>query len=191
MSVLLVCRQKAEARGLEKLLRDMAFERITAVMSCSEARRFLQEHECRLVIINTPLSDESGFDFAADCTEISDAGVILCVAADIAEQVEDKLSDLPVFIIERPVNRQTLTQDIRFIMKSREKLKRLERETEKLQKKVDDMQVVYRAKLYLMSYLGMKEEAAHQYIQKKAMTERMSRKEVAERLIRHYELKYH
>lgn len=52
---------------------------------------------------------------------------------------------------------------------------------------MDDIKIIYRAKLCLMGYLDMTEEQAHRYIQKQAMDMRISPRQVAENLIRTYE----
>lgn len=56
-----------------------------------------------------------------------------------------------------------------------------------LQRKLDDTRLVNRAKLLLMSRLGMTEAQAHRYIEKTAMDIGASRRDVAVGIIRTYE----
>ena len=68
-----------------------------------------------------------------------------------------------------------------------EKLKLWEKKNESLREKMVDIRVVNRAKWLLISRLDMTEEDAHYYIEKQAMDTRISRREVAEEIIRAYD----
>ena len=52
---------------------------------------------------------------------------------------------------------------------------------------MDEIRVVNRAKWVLIEYLHMNEAQAHRYIEKQAMDMRLTRREVAESLIKTYE----
>jgi response regulator NasT len=188
-SVLLVCKQKEVIRGLTEILRPLNFELIDSAISASEGRRKLQEIEYDLVIVNTPLGDEFGVDFAMDIMDNFGVGVILIVKGELVEHVEEKLTDTMAFVVQKPVNRQLLTQNIRFVRQSRAKMMKLQNQNDQLKAKIDDLGVVYRGKLCLMENLNMKEEQAHRYIQKKAMDMRISPRKVAEQIIKNYERK--
>ena len=56
-----------------------------------------------------------------------------------------------------------------------------------LQQRLDDSRIVARAKLLLISHLGMSEGDAHRYIEKTAMDSCLPRRDVAEGIIRTYE----
>ena len=68
-----------------------------------------------------------------------------------------------------------------------EKLRTLRDRQSSLQQRLDDNRIVARAKLLLISRLGMSEGAAHRYIEKAAMDSCLPRREVAEGIIRTYE----
>lgn len=63
----------------------------------------------------------------------------------------------------------------------------MERENKDLAAKIDGIRLVNRAKWALIEHLGMTEDQAHRYIEKQAMDARVSKKEVAEGIIRTYE----
>ena len=52
---------------------------------------------------------------------------------------------------------------------------------------MEDIRVVNRAKWLLIEHLSMTEQDAHYYIEKQAMDTRLSRREVAEHIIRTYD----
>ncbi|MBC3890016.1 ANTAR domain-containing protein [Acetobacterium paludosum] len=185
-SVLLVCKQDDVIRVLADVLRPMNFQLIDSATSAGEGRRRLQEIEYDLVIVNTPLGDEFGTDFAIDISEKFMVGVILIVKSDLVDSIEEKLVDTTAFVIPKPFNRQLLVQNVRFVCQSREKFQRLQNQNRELKAKLDDLSIVFRGKLFLMEYLNLTEDEAHRYIQKKAMDMRISPRKVAEQIIKTY-----
>jgi response regulator NasT len=63
----------------------------------------------------------------------------------------------------------------------------LENENNKLQKKIEAIRLVDRAKCVLIQYLNMTEPQAHRYIEKQAMDLRQSRVATAENILKTYE----
>lgn len=66
-------------------------------------------------------------------------------------------------------------------------LKRAENNNRNLQRKIDEIQLVSRAKLLLMEKLGNTESDAHRFIEKQAMDLRKTRAEVARGIIETYD----
>lgn len=188
-SVLLVCKQNDVIRVLADVLRPMNFQLIDSATSAGEGRRRLQETEYDLVIVNTPLGDEFGTDFAIDIMEKFMVGVILIVKSDLVSSIEEKMMDTAAFVVPKPFNRQLLVQNVRFVLHSREKFQRLQKKNTELKAKIEDIGIIYRGKLFLMGYLDMTEDEAHRYIQKKAMDMRISPRKVAEQIIDTYSKK--
>ena len=59
---------------------------------------------------------------------------------------------------------------------------------EKMERRVEDIRIVNRAKCLLIQYLHLSEEEAHRLIEKQAMDKRKTKREVAEEILRHYEI---
>ena len=57
----------------------------------------------------------------------------------------------------------------------------------KLEKKLEDLKIISRAKLLLIINKDITEQEAHKYIEKQAMDTRLARVEVAKEIIRKYE----
>ena len=69
----------------------------------------------------------------------------------------------------------------------RGKLLRMDRKNQALQEKMMDIRTVNRAKWLLIERHHMTESDAHHYIERQAMDMRLSRREVAENIIRSYD----
>ena len=72
-------------------------------------------------------------------------------------------------------------------MAARSRLTALRRENMRLEKKVEEMRLVDRAKCALIQYRGMTEQQAHRYLEKKAMDTRKTRGTVAMEVLACYE----
>ena len=56
-----------------------------------------------------------------------------------------------------------------------------------IQVKIEELRIVNRAKFVLIAYLKMSEATAHRYIEKQAMDMRITKREVAESILKTYE----
>lgn len=66
-------------------------------------------------------------------------------------------------------------------------MKGLKKQNEQLQKKIEDIKFVDRAKCVLIEYLKMSEAEAHRFIEKQAMDLRVTKREIASRILKTYE----
>ena len=91
--------------------------------------------------------------------------------------------------IEKPVQMSVLVTVLRMITKYGQTVKKLETRVDKLEKKQQQDKVVSKAKRLLQSEEGYTEVEAHEYLQKRSMELRISKSELAKRLLNHYETK--
>ena len=168
------------------LLPPADFSPITKAGSAGEAKRVLLQTGAEIVIIDTPLPDEFGVNFALDIAGQS-LGVMLVVKAELYDRVCYKVEDAGIFTVCKPNNRQTLYTAARLLAALSARLQRSERENRSLQEKMADIRLVNRAKWLLIEHFGLSEAEAHRLIEKRAMDERVSRRQVAEGIINSYE----
>ena len=139
-----------------------------------------------VVILSTPLADEFGLDLIADLRAKTGAAFIVLTKSEIADEVQSKIKFTGAFVIGRPCGKSALIQAIRFADVAGESLKRLEEENVQLERQLEDVRVISRAKACLMQYLNLTEEQAHRHIQKQAMDMRKTQRAVAEDVLRMY-----
>ena len=121
-----------------------------------------------------------GASAAVDAAERSSAAILL-LTADAA---------LPRRCIRAGVmtaHPDELAAVLPSLLATAERLRTLRDKTSSLQQRLDDSRIVARAKLLLISRLGMSEGDAHRYIEKTAMDSCLPRRDVAEGIIRTYE----
>ena len=140
-----------------------------------------------ILIINSPLSDDFGIQFASDAAETQGPGILLFVRADLQDPISQKVEDYGILTLPKPVNRQVVYQSVKLLFATRQRLRALEEKATSLQSKMEEIRLVNRAKLLLMEHLKMSEAEAHRHIEKAAMDACVKRRNIAEQIIRTYE----
>lgn len=162
------------------------YDPILRAGDAGEARRMLLNAPVDIVIINTPLKDDFGTELALDLADGS-AGVLLLVKNELYDQICYKVEDSGVLTLGKPTSRQGFYSAVKLLTAMSARLSKLEKANHTLQEKMADIRVVNRAKWLLIEHHHMKEQDAHYFIEKQAMDTRLSRREVAENIIRSYD----
>lgn len=185
--VLVVTSQPKSVELFEQLLAPRAFEEIYMAGDAGEAARVLLEREFDLCLINTPLRDEFGLDLAQSLVDGGFTQVLVIVKGELFDQVVEKMEPFGVFVLAKPINRQLLWSSLQLMSAAYNRLKGMYSKNRKLLRKIEDIRLIDRAKCTLIVTLKMTEDQAHKYIEKQAMDMRLTRREVAERILRTYE----
>ena len=170
---------------IQKVLQSSGCAQIAVARSGSEARRLLIEYD--LVVINAPLEDEYGHELAMSVAGGAGSGVLLIVKAEAADEISSKVEESGVFVVPKPISAQLFFQSVKLVEATRRRMLGLRSENSKLKRKIEDIKLADRAKCALIQYLGMTEAQAHRYIEKQAMDLRLTRREVAQRILNTYE----
>lgn len=186
-SVLIISGTEKGQESLSSLVGTYLTGEPDTVATCCEARRLLIEREYELVLIDSPLPDEFGQDIACEICRNSTAGVIMMVKSELADEISSSVEDFGVFVLAKPIRRRLFYQALKLVSAARYRLIVLQAENIKLHQKIKEVRLVDRAKYTLMQYLKMTEPQAHRFIEKNAMDMRITRREVAEGILRTYE----
>lgn len=154
--------------------------------SAAEARRALSASPVDILIVDAPLPDEFGTEL---CRSLSDTsmGILLLTKAELFERVAAKVEENGVFTLQKPNSRQSFYGAVRLLAALSVRLQKMEKKNRSLQDKMTDIRAVNRAKWLLIEKLNMSEADAHRFIEKRAMDERIPRREIAEDIIRSYD----
>ena len=186
-SALIVSSKDKNAGLFIELLRAASIKQIVSLESAGEARRLLLERDFDLVIVNSPLSDESGESFSRHIASKGLSQVILAVRSDFFEGVSAMCESDGVLIVAKPVNK-TFFWSVLSLAKSAQNRIMMERiYNRQLSQKIEDIRIVDKAKYILITQSNMTEHEAHRFIEKQAMDLRSSRKIIAEGILKTYE----
>ena len=185
-SILVVSAAENFNASLSALLPRSDYYPVKIVSNVSSAGRALAERSYDFVIINSPLPDDSGVRLAIDTIAIKNTVVLILVRTEIYGETLDKVTEYGIFALPKPTSKQILRRALAWMASTRERLRMQESETHTLEDKINEIRVVNRAKLILVSELHLDEAQAHRYIIKQAMDRCVARKKVAEEIIKMY-----
>ncbi|MGI6029361.1 MAG: ANTAR domain-containing response regulator [Candidatus Heteroscillospira sp.] len=159
---------------------------VQTVKSVAEGRRRLLESSYDIVIINAPLPDDFGMNLAMSICGSSGAGVLLLVKNELYNDIYAKVVGSGVLTMPKPTTLQAVAQSMRVLCATRERLRQMEEKQVSVEKKIEEIRLINRAKWLLIECLSMTEADAHRYIEQQAMTRRISKREMSENIIRTY-----
>ena len=186
-NALIVSGTEKSAVLFTEILKSASVNQTAAVQSCSEARRLLVERDFDLVIVNAPLRDESGESLSRYIASKGTAQVILVVKNEFFDAVSAICEDDGVLTVSKPINKAVFWSALTLAKSAQSRITRIQAENAQLKQKIEDIRIVDRAKLILISYMNMSEKEAHRHIEKQAMDLRTTRRAVAEGILKKYE----
>lgn len=185
-SVLVVSAAESVNKILLSLLSESKYGPVHMVTNVSAAKRELADRSFDYVIINSPLPDDVGTRFAIDASEARGTVVLLLTRAEIYAEIYERVTGYGVFLLPKPTSRSILVTALSWMLSAREKLRRTEKKTLSVEEKMEEIRIVNRAKWILISELKMSEADAHRYIEKQAMDQSASKRQIAEGIIKTY-----
>lgn len=138
-----------------------------------------------LLIAVMPLSDGTGVEGIIDVAQRHPQLMsILLVRQEAYEQVTYQCRNQQIFVIAMPFKRQVLAEAASFMLRIRTVIDDKDKELARMRKNLNEIRIITSAKIRLMQTRQMTEEEAHYYLEKEAMDRSLSKKEVAEEILR-------
>ena len=138
-----------------------------------------------LLIAVMPLSDGTGIEGIIHVAQRHpQLMTIRLVRQEAYEQVTYQCRNQQIFVIAMPFKRQILAEAASFMLRIRTVMDDKDKELVRLKKNLSEIRIITSAKIRLMQTRQMTEEEAHYYLEKEAMDRSLSKKEVAEEILR-------
>lgn len=185
-SVLIVSASDVFNNSFSPLLPDSLFSPIRTEASVNAAKRALADRTYDFIVINSPLPDDTGVRFAIEVSGLKTSVALLMVRSDVYALTNNKVAEHGVYVLPKPTSKPILSQAIDWMIATRERLKIFEKKTMSTEEKMQEIRIVNRAKWLLIEELKMAESDAHRYIEKQAMNRCISKREMAEEIIKTY-----
>jgi len=186
MSVLIASSNEKFDQVLLSLLPANEYGPVEVVNSAGAARRKLNNQSFDLLIVNAPLKDERGANLAVDIASETGIGVLLFLDAAVFDEISVKTEQYGVLTLSKPTNRAIVTQSLKLLCATRQRLKRMEIKAQSFEEKIEEIKLINRAKILLMDKANLDEDGAHKFIEKLAMDSRSSKRRIAEEIIAKY-----
>jgi len=184
--ILIVSGSEHGCEQVQALLKTVGVEADNVCLSGKTAEEYLKQTAYQLVIVNAPLEDEYG-ELIAKRAYVGHSDVMMIVKEEHADAVREKIQNTGILMLTKPLKKAVFQQAVQCILWHEKHMTQLREEQDKLNAKIQETNLINRAKLLLIQVLRMSESQAHRYIEKQAMDLRVTRREIAEGIINTYE----
>ena len=184
-SVLLVSSSKNFANGIISALSLNNYE-VTLSDTILKAKRILVEKDFDIIIVNSPVIDDFGMDFAIDEAIRDISGVLMFVKPELESEVYYKTYQYGILTLTKPTSEGILLQTLRLLCVTRMKRESMREKTKDMKERLEEIRIVNTAKMLLIEHKHISEDDAHRYIEKRAMNLRKSKVKIANEIIDEY-----
>jgi len=153
-----------------------------------EAQTVLQDHSPAFVIFQQDAPDLRQLRTCVSMARDGGTIFLLLVRLSTYEAVWSFVQRAGICVMSWPTSPAMLLQMLRNLLLLKRNLQSMQEKTDRLQLQPQDLKRIQKAKSLLMRQLGMSEEDAHRWIEKAAMDRCVKKREIAETVIRMYEL---
>lgn len=186
-SLLLITLSRETAAHFATILPADRFAPELNVCSPLEAAYVMGETLYDVVVIDVSVPAEDGSSLAKAAVQSGVSGVLMLTSRETYEATAAAAAEYGFMTLPSPVDPSLLKQSLGMMASVSQRLRALETKTAALEAKMEEMRVVSRAKLLLIQQFKMTEKQAHRFIEKNAMDRCVTRKVIAEKIIRTYD----
>ena len=168
---------------LRETLEEEGYEVVAETSRGDEVVDLVREHRPDLAILDIKMPGGDGLTAAAEITADRLAAVLVLTAFSQRELIDRAREAGALAYLVKPFQRNDLVPAMELAIGRFEEVKALEDENKDLEERLETRKVVDRAKGKLMDELDMKENDAFRWVQRRAMDERTSMRDVAQRVL--------
>ena len=160
------------------------YGRVLTAETVQEARRAVEREKIALMVIFSPLKDEEEIPRLFDMAERRGIAAGYIVGREIYGETAYRLEGRNVFVVAYPLQMDQVLQIVSFLYQVQKRFWLVLSEQERLQRQVQDVQIVCRVKCLLVEEREMTEEEAHHFIEQEAMNTGLSKREAALKILK-------
>ena len=160
------------------------YGRVLTAETVQEARRAVEREKIALMVIFSPLKDEEEIPRLFDMAERRGIAAGYIVGREIYGEAAYRLEGRNVFVVAYPLQMDQVLQIVSFLYQVQKRFWLVLSEQERLQRQVQDLQIVCRVKCLLVEKREMTEEEAHHFIEQEAMNTGLSKREAALKILK-------
>ena len=168
---------------LKEILEEEGYEVVGETGRGDEAVSLVREHKPELVILDIRMPGMDGLAAAREITADGDAAVLILTAFSPRNLIEEARDAGALAYLIKPFTKTELVPAIEVALGRFAEMKAIKAEYDTVVEQLETRRVVDRAKGILMDECGLKETDAWTFIQKTAMSQRKTMRDVAQRVI--------
>jgi len=168
---------------LRETLEEEGYQVVAETSRGDEVVGLVRQHRPDLAILDIKMPGGDGLSAAAEITADRLAAVLVLTAFSQRELIDRAREAGALAYLVKPFQRNDLVPAMELAIGRFEEMKALEDENKDLEERLETRKVVDRAKGKLMDEFDMKENDAFRWVQRRAMDERTSMRDVAQRVL--------
>jgi response regulator NasT len=168
---------------LKETLEEEGYEVVGETGRGDEAVQLVREHEPELAILDIKMPGQDGLAAAREIAAERIAAVLILTAFSQRDLIEQARDAGALAYLVKPFERNELIPAVEVALGRFKEMQALAAQTVNLEEQLETRKIVDRAKGRLMDEQGMGENQAFSFIQKRAMSDRVTMRVIAERVI--------
>ncbi|MCU1447860.1 MAG: response regulator receiver and domain protein [Acidimicrobiales bacterium] len=168
---------------LKEILEEEGYEVVGETGRGDEAVQLVRDLDPDLAILDIKMPGMDGLSAAREIAGERRAAVLILTAFSQRDLIEQAAASGALAYLVKPFQKSELIPAIEVALGRFSEIRALEHEVQNLEEQMETRKVVDRAKGMLMDKHKMSENDAFSFIQKTAMRERVTMKQVAQRII--------
>ena len=168
---------------LKEILEEEGYEVVGETGRGDEAVALVREHNPDIAILDIKMPGMDGLAAAREITAERRAAVLILTAFSQRNLIEEARDAGVLSYLVKPFQKAELIPAIEVALGRFQEMKALAAQASNLEEQLEIRKIVDRAKGHLMDKYGLSENDAFSFIQKTAMRERKTMKEIARRIL--------
>jgi response regulator NasT len=168
---------------LKETLQEEGYEVVGETGRGDEAVKLVREQEPELVILDIKMPGLDGLAAAREIAAERRAAVLILTAFSQRDLIEQARDAGALAYLVKPFERSELIPAVEVALGRHQEMKALADQTATLEEQLETRKVVDRAKGLLMDQFSLGEHEAFSFIQKRAMSDRVTMRAIAEKVI--------
>ena len=168
---------------LKETLQEEGYEVVGETGRGDEAVELVREHEPDIAILDIKMPGLDGLAAAREIAGERRAAVLILTAFSQRDLIEQARDAGALAYLVKPFERGELVPAVEVALGRFKEMRALEDEVKGLEDQLETRRLVDRAKGKLMDEFGMNEGAAFSFIQRRAMSERVTMRDISQRII--------
>jgi response regulator NasT len=168
---------------LREILEEEGYEVVAETGRGDEAIALVKEHRPDVVILDIRMPGTDGLEAAKEIAGERLAAVLMLTAFSQRDLIEQARDAGALAYLVKPFDRNDLVPQIEVALGRHREIVALSKEVKGLEQQIETRRIVDRAKGILMDECGMKEHEAFTWVQRTAMRERRTMREIAVQVI--------
>jgi response regulator NasT len=168
---------------LKETLEEEGYEVVGETGRGDEAVQLVREHEPELAILDIKMPGMDGLQAAREIASERRAAVLILTAFSQRDLIEQARDAGALAYLVKPFERNELIPAVEVALGRFNEMRALADQTLNLEEQLETRKIVDRAKGRLMDEFGLGENDAFSFIQKRAMSDRVTMRVIAEKVI--------